>query len=251
MIFPGRADQLEPAHDRRRDHRRGAATHDEGRRGADSRGCWRLARARRSRALRQCVPATPYVLGRAAAARRYRACVDHEAQVCRVRDEPISARLMRRSSRNRAVAGELKALLGLTMLFIAHDLSMVRYVWTVWPFMYLGSLVEIAPPMTSISARSIRTRKYLVASNPQADLRDGTPPLDGHGDQGRDRAADHVGVGCRFAARCPKVMEVCRSVTPKSWVVADGGGNRRQVAVTYSTPRHPHRCSWRPRRRPE
>ena len=40
----------------------------------------------------------------------------------------------------------------------------------------------------------------------------------------------NVGAGCRFASRCPKVMEVCRSVTPKLRPLADAGGGQRQVA---------------------
>jgi ABC-type oligopeptide transport system ATPase subunit len=60
-------------------------------------------------------------------------------------DEPISALDVSVQAQIVRLLGELKASMGVTMLFIAHDLSMVRYLSDRMAVMYLGSLVEIGP----------------------------------------------------------------------------------------------------------
>ena len=137
-------------------------------------------------------------------------------------DEPISALDVSVQAQIVRLLGELKASLGLTMLFIAHDLSMVRYVSDRMAVMYWARWSRSAPPTTCTSGRSIPYTQILVASNPQPDPRTERNRARDR-DQGRDRLADQRRSGCRFAARCPKVMDVCRSVTPQLKAVADGG----------------------------
>jgi oligopeptide/dipeptide ABC transporter ATP-binding protein len=128
-------------------------------------------------------------------------------------DEPISALDVSVQAQVVNLLDELKDSLGLTLLFIAHDLSMVRYVSDRMAVMYLGSLVEIGPADAVFFEPKHPYTQLLVSSNPEAD-----PTTE------RARArAEIVGEipspvnlppGCRFAGRCPKVMDVCRRVRP-------------------------------------
>ncbi|HUQ53026.1 MAG TPA: ABC transporter ATP-binding protein [Gammaproteobacteria bacterium] len=149
-------------------------------------------------------------------------------------DEPISALDVSVQAQIVRLLGELKASLGLTMLFIAHDLSMVRYVSDRMAVMYLGSLVEIGPADEVYFRPKHPYTEILVASNPQAD-----PRTERHrraiSIRGEIASPINVHAGCRFAARCPKVMEVCRSVTPQLRTVADGD-TRREVACHLFEP---------------
>lgn len=129
-------------------------------------------------------------------------------------DEPISALDVSVQAQVVNLLGELKESLGLTLLFIAHDLSMVRFVSDRMAVMYLGSLVELG------SADEVYFRplhpytQSLIASNPIADP-----------EQERKRTHQALGgeipspvnlkPGCRFSGRCPKVMDVCRTASPE------------------------------------
>jgi oligopeptide/dipeptide ABC transporter ATP-binding protein len=150
-------------------------------------------------------------------------------------DEPISALDVSVQAQIVRLLGELKASLGLTMLFIAHDLSMVRYVSDRMAVMYLGTLVEIGAADDVYFRPQHPYTEILVASNPQADPRTERQrralPV-----KGEIASPINVGAGCRFAARCPKVMDVCRSVTPELKVVADGGGERQVACHLFNPP---------------
>jgi oligopeptide/dipeptide ABC transporter ATP-binding protein len=151
-------------------------------------------------------------------------------------DEPISALDVSVQAQIVRLLGELKASLGLTMLFIAHDLSMVRYVSDRMAVMYLGSLVEIGPADDVFFRPKHPYTEILVASSPQADPRTerrrSAIPI-----KGEIASPINVQSGCRFAARCPKVMDVCRHVTPKLRVVEDAGGKRQVACHLFAGPK--------------
>jgi oligopeptide/dipeptide ABC transporter ATP-binding protein len=143
-------------------------------------------------------------------------------------DEPISALDVSVQAQVVRLLGELKDSLGLTLLFIAHDLSMVRYVSDRMAVMYLGSLVEIGRADDVYFRPMHPYTKTLVASNPEPDprserLRD-TAPI-----TGEIPSPINIGAGCRFATRCPEAMDVCRTVTPEMRAV-DGVGDQAFVA---------------------
>ena len=149
-------------------------------------------------------------------------------------DEPISALDVSVQAQIVRLLGELKGSLGLTMLFIAHDLSMVRYVSDRMAVMYLGSLVEIGTADDVYFRPKHPYTEILVASNPQADPRTERNRR-AISIKGEIASPINVHAGCRFAARCPKVMDVCRTVTPELRVV-DNGGAKREVACHLFEP---------------
>jgi oligopeptide/dipeptide ABC transporter ATP-binding protein len=129
-------------------------------------------------------------------------------------DEPISALDVSVQAQVINLLGELKESMGLTLLFIAHDLSMVRYVSDRMAVMYLGSLVEVGRADELYFDPKHPYTEVLIGSNPEPDpeLERSRPST---AIQGEIPSPVNVPAGCRFANRCPKVMEVCKSVTPQ------------------------------------
>jgi oligopeptide/dipeptide ABC transporter ATP-binding protein len=147
-------------------------------------------------------------------------------------DEPISALDVSVQAQIVRLLGELKASMGLTMLFIAHDLSMVRYLSDRMAVMYRGSIVEIGPSEGVYDRPLHPYTQMLVASNPEPDPRvergRATIPI-----TGEIASPVNVGAGCRFATRCPYVMDICRSVTPELRPSADAADDRRVACYLY------------------
>ena len=144
-------------------------------------------------------------------------------------DEPISALDVSVQAQVVNLLDELKESLGLTLLFIAHDLSMVRYVSDRMAVMYLGSLVELGPANRVFFAPKHPYTELLIGSNPEPDpvserSRDSTAI------RGEIPSPVNVPPGCRFANRCPKVMDVCRDLTPELVPVIDAAHPDRLVA---------------------
>jgi len=137
--------------------------------------------------------------------------VEPELVVC---DEPISALDVSIQAQVVNMLDDLQDDMGLTYLFIAHDLSMVKHISDRIGVMYLGMLAETAEsdelynhplhPYTKalLSAIPIPDPK-LTRENKRIILKGDVPsPID-------------PPEGCRFASRCPLVSEKCRQVTPE------------------------------------
>ena len=128
-------------------------------------------------------------------------------------DEPISALDVSVQAQVVNLLDELKQSLGLTMLFIAHDLSMVRYVSDRMAVMYLGTLVESGPSNELFFDPQHPYTQLLIESNPEPDpdherQRKHIPI------SGEISSPVNVTAGCRFADRCPKALAHCKTVTP-------------------------------------
>lgn len=129
-------------------------------------------------------------------------------------DEPISALDVSVQAQVINLLDDLKKQFGLTLIFIAHDLSMVRYVSDRMAVMYLGSLVELGPANEVYFRPQHPYTQLLISSNPEADPKTErareTIPL-----RGEIPSPVNLKAGCRFAGRCTKVMDQCRSVDPE------------------------------------
>ena len=152
--------------------------------------------------------------------------LEPEFVVC---DEPISALDVSVQAQVINLLGELKESLGLTLLFIAHDLSMVRYVSDRMAVMYLGSLVEVGAANEVFFEPKHPYTQMLIGSNPEPDPNSerNRPAED---IRGEIASPINLPPGCRFAARCPHATDRCRSETPELKTYANFGTDLRQVA---------------------
>ena len=128
--------------------------------------------------------------------------------------------------------GELKRSLGLTLLFIAHDLSMVRYVSDRMAVMYLGSLVEIGRSDRVFFDPKHPYTELLIGSNPEPD------PNQERSRQkvqsiGEIPSQLDIPAGCRFANRCPHAMAVCHDVNPALRIVSHEDDERLVACHLY------------------
>jgi oligopeptide/dipeptide ABC transporter ATP-binding protein len=136
-------------------------------------------------------------------------------------DEPVSALDVSIQAQVINLLDELQDDFGLSYVFVAHDLSVVRHVSDRIVVMYLGKMMELSPseelytkpihPYTSVLLDAIpipdpaenraRVRRVVTGEVPSPI----DPPL-----------------GCRFATRCPRASDVCREVEPQLTEYADG-----------------------------
>jgi len=142
-------------------------------------------------------------------------------------DEPVSALDVSVQAQVVNLLEELQSTMGLTLLFIAHDLSMVRYISDRMAVMYLGALAEIGPAGDVFFDPKHPYTQILIASNPEPDP-DSERKRQSTTISGEIPSPVDIKPGCRFAGRCPHVMDICRSDTPELLPLADRPD--RQVA---------------------
>ena len=128
-------------------------------------------------------------------------------------DEPIAALDVSIQAQVVNLLEELQEKLGLTYLFISHDLSMVRHIADRVAVMYLGRIAELGPRDALFEAPLHPYTEALLSAVPEAD-----PDAESHRQRiilkGDVPSPSNPPKGCNFCTRCPKVMEVCKSVKP-------------------------------------
>jgi oligopeptide/dipeptide ABC transporter ATP-binding protein len=126
-----------------------------------------------------------------------------------VLDEPTASLDVSIQAQIIALLADLRDRMGLTYLFISHDLGLVRYFCDRIVVMYLGAVVEVLPD-TRAAPRHPYTRALMHANfAPDPARRRQIEPLSG--EIPSPFALPH---GCAFAARCPRVTDRCRQETP-------------------------------------
>lgn len=144
--------------------------------------------------------------------------VEPEFIVC---DEPISALDVSIQAQVVNMLEELQHDLGLTYLFIAHDLSMVKHISTHIGVMYLGQMVEKAESNEVYSNPLHPYSKALLSAIPIPDPKEAKEKkrivLTGDIPSPIDPPA-----GCRFKGRCSCAMPICGEVNPELKEVAPG-----------------------------
>jgi peptide/nickel transport system ATP-binding protein len=128
-----------------------------------------------------------------------------------VADEPLSALDVSIQSQVINLLGELKERLGLTLLFISHDLAVVEYLCDRVVVLYLGRVMEMAPT-AALFERPLHpyTRALLAASPvPDPQRKPAHVPLAGEIPSPLDPPS-----GCVFRTRCPHAAPVCAQERP-------------------------------------
>ena len=148
---------------------------------------------------------------------------------CLIADEPLSALDVSVQAQIVNLFLELQARLGLTLVFITHDLRLVHHLSHRIAVMYLGRIVEIGPAQDLFARPRHPYTRGLIASAPQLEPR--------HLDT-REAVSGEIPsplappAGCAFHPRCPKASDVCRQTLP-ALEVREGGW---PVACHFATP---------------
>lgn len=137
--------------------------------------------------------------------------VDPEFIVC---DEAISALDVSVQAQIVNLLCDLQEERGITYLFIAHDLSMVRYISDEVAVMYLGMIMEKGPSREVYAHPAHPYTQALLTAVPVADPRTERERAGSEIISGEVSSPVDPGPGCRFAPRCPHATERCRCETP-------------------------------------
>jgi oligopeptide transport system ATP-binding protein len=146
-------------------------------------------------------------------------------------DEPIAALDVSIQAQVVNLLEDLQDRLGLTYLFISHDLSMVRHIADRVAVMYLGQIAELSPRDALYANPLHPYAQALLSAVPEPD-----PSLEKTRNriilQGDVPSPANPPQGCNFCTRCPKVFDRCRVEEPKLTEVVPG----RFVACHLVTP---------------
>ncbi|MBL8024970.1 MAG: ATP-binding cassette domain-containing protein [Fibrobacteres bacterium] len=128
-----------------------------------------------------------------------------------VADEAVSALDVSVQAQVINLLQDLQAEMGLTILFIAHNLGVVRHCCTRIAVMYAGKMVELAPTDQLFEDPKHPYTRALLSAVPDPD-----PDIAmNYGISGEVADVGNLPKGCSFAPRCPDCMDMCRNEQPE------------------------------------
>lgn len=136
-----------------------------------------------------------------------------------VADEPISALDVSIQAQVLNLFKDLQWKFGLTLIFISHDLRIVRYLSTRLAIMFLGEVIEYGPSETICRRPMHPYTTALLSSVPDVAARSDGRRIVLRGEPPSPTAPPS---GCRFRTRCPYAQEICAEVAPAAQQLSDG-----------------------------
>jgi len=136
-----------------------------------------------------------------------------------VADEPVSALDVSVQAQILNLLFDLQADFRLTYLFVAHDLSVVRYISNRVAVMYVGRMVELAETEELFKTPKHPYTAALLSAVPEPDPRTRSRRIVLQGEVANPAAPPS---GCYFHPRCPHAVDVCRTETPAWQEISPG-----------------------------
>ena len=134
-------------------------------------------------------------------------------------DEPVSSLDVSIQSQILNIIQNMKKRYGLSLLFISHDLSVVRAISDRVIVMYLGKICEVSTPQKIVSSPAHHYTRALVASVPVPDPKVGRRPAV---IEGEPPSPANPPSGCRFRTRCAAATALCAEQEPQLREVTPG-----------------------------
>lgn len=155
--------------------------------------------------------------------------LDPEVLIC---DEPISALDVSIQAQVVNLLAQLRKERNISLLFISHDLSMVKHLCDRVAVMYMGKIVEIANTKELFASPAHPYTRALLASIPIPDpsiTRTDTPLM------GEPPSVIHPPSGCRFHPRCTQAQDLCSRQEPSLEPINPDKGKRKAACHCLDT----------------